>query len=83
MGFEIVCPNCGRRSYREYWFGGEARPYSMEANIDENFENTWFRENLAGPQIERWFHFAGCRRWLAVERDTRTNTIVHDGTELP
>jgi sarcosine oxidase subunit delta len=34
------------------------------------------RDNAAGPQRERWFHFAGCRRWLTIERDTRTNEIA-------
>jgi sarcosine oxidase subunit delta len=26
-------------------------------------------------QTERWFHFAGCRRWLTVERNTVTNEV--------
>jgi len=41
----------------------------------------WFGGELpapSAPQGERWFHFAGCRRWLTVERDTRTN-VVHAG----
>jgi sarcosine oxidase delta subunit len=25
---------------------------------------------------ERWFHAAGCRRWLSVHRDTSTDTVV-------
>ena len=33
------------------------------------------RPNVAGVQTERWFHYAGCRRHLTVERDTRTNEI--------
>ena len=33
-----------------------------------------FRD-AAGKQTERWFHFAGCRRWLTVERDTVTNEV--------
>jgi sarcosine oxidase delta subunit len=25
---------------------------------------------------ERWFHAAGCRRWVTVRRDTITDTVV-------
>jgi sarcosine oxidase delta subunit len=27
-------------------------------------------------QSERWYHYAGCRRWLTVQRNTSTN-VVH------
>jgi heterotetrameric sarcosine oxidase delta subunit len=75
MGFEIDCPNCGPRSYHEFWFGGELRGYDPEHTEDEDYRNTWLRANLAGPQQERWFHYAGCRRWLTLERDTRDNSM--------
>jgi sarcosine oxidase subunit delta len=75
MGFEIECPNCGSRSYHEFWFGGELRPYDATASIEVDYRNVWLRENSDGPEVERWFHFAGCRRWLTLERDTRTNEI--------
>lgn len=66
MGFLVPCPNCGPRSYHEFSFGGEvAEP-----------RDPWLRDNLAGPQAERWFHAGGCRRWLTLVRDTRTNTFV-------
>ena len=29
-----------------------------------------------GPSTERWFHHAGCRRWLTLRRDTRTDEIL-------
>ena len=45
-------------------------------NLEEDYRNTWLRVNAAGPQVERWFHFAGCRRWVTLERDTRDNTIT-------
>jgi heterotetrameric sarcosine oxidase delta subunit len=75
MGLELHCPNCGPRSYHEFWFGGELRPWDPDLTEDEDYRNTWLRANVAGPQPERWFHFAGCRRWLTVERDTRDNTL--------
>jgi sarcosine oxidase subunit delta len=76
MGFHIECPNCGSRSYHEFWFGGELRAYDPEASPEQDYAYVWMRDNAAGPQRERWFHFAGCRRWLTVERDTRTNEIA-------
>jgi heterotetrameric sarcosine oxidase delta subunit len=74
MGFKIDCPSCGPRSYHEFWFGGELRRYDPDCTDEEDYENTWLRTNAAGPQQERWFHFAGCRRWLTLERDTANNT---------
>jgi heterotetrameric sarcosine oxidase delta subunit len=76
MGFHLDCPSCGSRSYHEFWFGGEVRPYDPDADGEASFEYAWLRANAAGPQLERWFHFAGCRRWLTVERDTRTNEVL-------
>ena len=76
MGFEIECPNCGLRSYHEFWFGGELRPHDPTMTEEEDYVNTWLRANAAGPQAERWFHFAGCRRWMTVERDTRDNSGI-------
>jgi len=75
MGFLIPCPRCGPRSYHEFWFGGELRPYDPERPEEEDYRVTWLRANAAGPQEERWFHYAGCRRWVTVERDTIDNTI--------
>lgn len=43
---------------------------------EEDYESVWLRENVAGKQLERWFHYAGCRRWLTIEHDTRTNEVV-------
>jgi heterotetrameric sarcosine oxidase delta subunit len=75
MGFKLECPNCGTRSYREFWFGGEVRPWGLGASEEDSYRAIWLRANAAGPQSERWFHFAGCRRWLTVDRDTRTNMV--------
>jgi heterotetrameric sarcosine oxidase delta subunit len=76
MGFKIDCPNCGPRSYHEFWFGGELRRYDPDCTDEEDYRNTWLRANSAGPQQERWFHYAGCRRWLTLERDTVNNTVT-------
>jgi sarcosine oxidase, subunit delta len=76
MGFKLDCPLCGRRSYHEFWFGGELRPYDADATPEADYAYTWLRANAPGPQRERWFHFAGCHRWLTVERDIRTNDVL-------
>jgi sarcosine oxidase, subunit delta len=82
MGFLLRCPNCGRRDNREFWFGGEDRSAPKnpeEESADSNFERVWFRDNQRGLQVERWFHFAGCRRWHTVERDTHSNVVRQAG----
>ena len=83
MGFRIECPSCGSRSYHEFWFGGELRPWTPDPTAQEDYETTWLRANAAGPQTERWFHFAGCCRWFTVERDTRSNTVLGLVSDLP
>jgi heterotetrameric sarcosine oxidase delta subunit len=70
MAFEIPCPTCGPRPYTEFRFGGEARAHG---------EDLWSRRNKAGVQTERWYHAAGCRRWLTTRRDTRTNRLETGG----
>jgi sarcosine oxidase, subunit delta len=76
MGFTLDCPQCGVRSYHEFSFGGELRPWKADATPAEDYESTWLRANVAGRQVERWFHFAGCNRWLTVVRDTTNNAIL-------
>jgi heterotetrameric sarcosine oxidase delta subunit len=79
MALRITCPNCGSRPFTEFWCGGEvgdAAP-APGAPVDPqaDFARIWLRRNATGPQTERWFHHAGCRRWLTLSRDTRDNTI--------
>lgn len=76
MGFLIECPNCGLRPYTEFWYEGELVTRLPDDGITDSqeFDRVWLRRNVAGVQDEEWFHFAGCRRWLTVSRDTRTNS---------
>ncbi|MEX0754395.1 MAG: sarcosine oxidase subunit delta [Actinomycetota bacterium] len=74
MSMRIPCPNCGSRPYTEYSYGGELRAIDADS-LDEDFRRVYLRENADGPQRERWFHAAGCRRWLTLTRDTVTNRI--------
>jgi sarcosine oxidase subunit delta len=66
MSFVLVCPNCGPREVYEFRYGGQI----LEGAAGKT------PSNLPGPQHERWYHRLGCRRWLAVERDVRTNTVL-------
>jgi sarcosine oxidase subunit delta len=77
LSFLIPCPNCGPRPYNEFTFGGEPPEGVGDAQTgeEEDFDRVWLRRNVAGVQSERWFHAAGCRRWLTVERDTRSNRV--------
>jgi heterotetrameric sarcosine oxidase delta subunit len=74
----LTCPHCGRRPLDEFAFGGERRPVpgTIEGDEARNFDEVWNFENPDGMTTERWFHSAGCRRWLTVRRDTSTDTVV-------
>ncbi len=72
----ILCPHCGPRNNNEFTFGGEAisRP-DVEATPEEWRSYLYDKANVAGWQYEQWFHVAGCRRFLNIERNTVTNEI--------
>lgn len=72
MSIAIPCPFCGDRPLEEFRYGGE-----VVVRPDENIDRTWMLTNAEGPTIERWFHDAGCRRWLTLVRDTTTDTFGH------
>jgi sarcosine oxidase subunit delta len=74
VSLRIPCPRCGQRPSEEFTYGGELRPLEAEDPAAE-FARVYLRDNVAGPRTERWFHAFGCRRWLTVTRDTRTNRI--------
>ena len=74
----LTCPLCGRRPIDEFTFGGERRPVPewIEGDDARNLDEVWNFETPDGVTTERWFHAAGCRRWLTVHRDTSTDTVV-------
>ncbi|MBA2255523.1 MAG: sarcosine oxidase subunit delta [Chloroflexi bacterium] len=74
----ITCPRCGGRPVEEYRFGGEVRgaaAWITDAAL-RDVDYVWMYDNIEGVTTERWFHGAGCRRWLTIRRDTTTDTIV-------
>jgi sarcosine oxidase subunit delta len=48
-------------------------PQSITDSDARDLDRAFMRNNQAGPTIERWFHVAGCRRWLTVRRDTTSD----------
>jgi len=75
----IKCPYCGERDAAEFAYLGAAdltRPDPAAPDAAGTFyEYVYIRDNPAGPNAELWYHAGGCRSWLRVVRDTRTNMI--------
>jgi sarcosine oxidase subunit delta len=74
------CPYCGERDVEEFITRGGAygsRPHPTAADALEAFvDYVYIRTNTAGPASEYWYHFAGCRSWLRITRDTRTHVVL-------
>lgn len=73
----IHCPWCGLRDESEFQYQGDAtvkRP-DDDAPIDAFTDYVYFRRNPKGPHAELWHHTGGCRRYLVVERNTKTHEI--------
>jgi len=51
------------------------RPGGPEIEPTEWRRYLYVRRNQVGWTTETWFHQAGCRRFLVVERNTATNEI--------
>ena len=78
----LNCPHCGWRDETEFRHGGEAGRVRPTSSAPADWTRyLYWRRNPVGVHTEIWLHVSGCRRWLKIERDTRTNSIisVHDG----
>ena len=74
----LHCPFCGERPETEFQCAGEAAPRPDDPGaLDEAAwsQVLYQRANPAGWNIELWWHAAGCRQWLRVERHTPTHEI--------
>lgn len=73
----LPCPWCGPRNATEFRYVGEAgpRPDPSTATPQQWRHHLYVRANPCGPVAETWYHRAGCRRYLAVERDTATGEV--------
>ena len=74
----LPCPFCGERGIEEFTYSSDAtreRP-AMDATPAAWVDYVYLRANVAGVQSELWYHGSACRRFLKVERDTRTHAIL-------
>ena len=74
----LPCPWCGDREESEFAYGGDATaPWpDLEAGAEPWFDAVYLRDNPRGPHEELWHHWAGCRRWFRLRRDTLTHEIL-------
>lgn len=77
----ISCPWCGARDSAEFVYRGDAAPTRPAIDGTDSdvsmVEYVYLRDNPAGRMKEHWYHAAGCRRWLVIERDTRSHEIFN------
>ena len=77
MSIRLDCPNCGERPLEEFLYGEILRvPDSVTAPDARDVDRAFMHDNVEGVTTERWFHAFGCRRWMDVKRDTRTEKIL-------
>jgi sarcosine oxidase subunit delta len=82
MSLAIPCGHCGSRPVEEFRFGGDlVERTTTPAPYDERLvDDVWMLANAEGPNVERWFHAGGCRRWVTIRRDTRTDRVLDGGS---
>lgn len=73
----IPCVHCGARNASEFRYLGEvgARPDPNATSPREWRTYLYGRTNKADWVTERWYHRAGCRRFLVAERHTVRNVV--------
>ena len=79
----IICPLCGPRDRREFYYYG-AQDYLSRPAADAP-QQAWDdylhnRDNPAGLTRDLWYHETGCTSWLLVSRNTLTHEVL--ATEL-
>lgn len=79
MSLQIPCPHCGLRPVHEFVYGEIPVVPASITDVDaRDVDRAFMRNNPEGVATERWFHTYGCRRWLTLRRDTRTDVIVEE-----
>jgi sarcosine oxidase subunit delta len=77
MSINILCPNCGLRPVEEFVYGEIPMvPDDIMGDDERDLDRAFMLNNPEGVQEEAWFHSYGCRRWLRIRRDTRTDESV-------
>jgi sarcosine oxidase, subunit delta len=73
----LPCPQCGVRAVVEFRYGEiPTVPEELTDPAARDLDRAFMRTNPEGIVTERWFHEAGCRRWMTIRRDTRTDEIL-------
>lgn len=75
----IRCPYCEmERPEVEFKYGGQATlTRAPKTATDEEWTDfLYFRNNIRGPQAERWRHAVGCGRFFNCIRDTLSDKII-------
>lgn len=75
--FRIPCPHCGPRNRTEFRHVGErkSRPDPTSTTPARWRDYLYGQRNLADWTAETWYHTAGCRMFVTVERHTMSNEI--------
>lgn len=77
MSIRLNCSHCGTRAIEEFLYGEmPVVPDSIEGADARDLDRAFMRDNIEGVVTEAWFHVFGCRRWIRVSRDTRTDEVV-------
>lgn len=73
----LPCPECGPRNVSEFRYVGEvaARPDPATTTVREWRMYLHYRKNIFGWRPENWYHRAGCRQYVRMERNTATNEV--------
>jgi heterotetrameric sarcosine oxidase delta subunit len=71
----VPCPHCGPRNSVEFRYVGEPRRRPDPQSTEPEPWRAYLYEhaNTLGWITETWYHSAGCRRYVKVERHTLTN----------
>lgn len=75
----IICPICGERDRREFYYQGAAvalarpAPSAPEAQWEDYVH---LRDNPAGATRDLWQHESGCSAWIVVTRNTVTHEVL-------
>lgn len=77
----LPCPWCGNRDASEFGYAGDLgpRPDVETATPQEWRQYLYVRANRRGWVTERWYHRAGCRRFVLIERDTSSDQVRERG----
>ena len=77
MSLRISCPFCGERPLEEFVYGEVFDvPPTITDPDERDVDRGYFHNNPEGEVTEAWFHLYGCRRWVYVCRDTRTDEFL-------